>query len=132
MNKVDERLADILNSYAAISALPDFHNKALEVAVQQIKSLFSNEAPIEERKEAFRRSVWSWNYKNKNKYNADTIKDFIDIWSRLENGRLKFEKEKVFKIGSRLATFVKHAEVFEQARELAKYKRALGNVNPLR
>lgn len=110
--------------------------RQLGSAIKGIEGLFADcetqTVAVGDRQEAFRRSVWAWNFKNKEKYSADIIEAFINYWNRVEpDGRLNHEKQPVFKIGGRLATFSKNQSKIDTNKRIAQFKRASGEINPL-
>jgi|SRR5690554_2270293 len=109
----------------------------MERSIADIESLFADcetqTVAVGDRQEAFRRSVWAWNFKNKQKYPAEIIEAFINYWNRVEpSGRLNHERQPTFKIGGRLATFAKNQPKIDVNKRIADFKRALGAVDPLR
>lgn len=130
----EQQVAHILDVWAANLILhPESTQESKEKAVSSIMELFKEQLPIETRRNAFGIDVWAWNFKNKEKYSKEAIVAFIDLWTRVEaNGKMKFETEKAFKIGLRLATFVKLNKKFAQKKQVQQFKNALGNFNPLR
>lgn len=121
-----ETLKHILEAYRC-NPTPE----QLEAALDGIEELFEAD-PIEVREEAFRRSVWAYNFKNKGKYTSDIIEAFINYWNRREpGGKLKHELQDKFKVGGRLATFAKNQSKIDVNRRIAEFKRAAGYVNPL-
>ena len=95
----------------------------------------SASAPIEERREAFRKKVWSWYFKNgKSLYSSQEIDSFISVWSALSPDlkNMKFEKEKKFQIANRLKQFKTKQEDFSEQKRIEEFKKRLGNFNPMR
>lgn len=95
----------------------------------------SSLAPIEERREAFRKKVWSWYFKNgKELYHKQEIESFVTVWSALSSDlkNMKFEKEKKFQIANRLKQFKTKQEDFSEQKRIEEFKKRLGSFNPMR
>ena len=125
---MDKELTEILLNFQA-------NLSPLEDTLEKIKVMFQYEpkATLEARITSFKREVFGWNYKNKNKYSNDLLSAFINLWIRIEpNNNLKFENEQMFKIGGRLSTFAKLNKQFTQSAQLNRFKQSLGSINPLR
>lgn len=128
----EQQVAHILDVWAANVILhPEHKEQHREKAVSSIMELFKEELPLHVRKENFERSVWAWNFKNKNKYSNECIEAFNTLWTRLaETNKFKFETEKAFKVGGRLATFVKLNKKFEQKKQVQQFRElALSKMN---
>lgn len=92
-------------------------------------------APIEERREVFRKKVWSWYFKNgKDLYHKQQIECFVTVWSSLSPDlkSMKFEKEKKFQIAGRLKQFITKQQDFSEQKRIEEFKKRLGNFNPMR
>lgn len=127
MENIDIKIAEILGNYLL--------NGDATNTTTQLKELFCYEQllPIEERKSIFSRSVFAWNYKNKERYDKEFIDSFIGLWSRIDlNMKMHFENQPTFKVGGRLATFAKTKPKFENKNRINKLKKLVGAVNPLR
>lgn len=127
MEKIDIGIAEILADYLL--------NGDAMLTSNRLKELFGYEAlaPIDERVTIFKRKVYGWNYANKKKYDNAVLASFIELWIRIEDGkRMKFELEKNFKIGGRLAMFTKLDTKFAVTKKIDQFRNALGGVNPLR
>ena len=127
MEKIDKEVAEILADYML--------NGDAMLTSNRLKELFSYEAlaPIDERVTIFKRKVYGWDYANKKKYDNAILASFIELWIRVEDGkRMKFELEKNFKIGGRLATFTRLDTKFAVTKKIDQFRNALGGVNPLR
>jgi len=104
-------------------------------ATQQVIALFKDKALADRKEifEKFRRDVYAWNFKAKNKYTNEMLNAFLSVWTRLEpTGKFKFQEEKVFKIGGRLATFARLNTQFAQKNQINKFKNVMGAINPLK
>ena len=75
-----------------------------------------------------RNLVEEWNAKNGEKYSKEFLDRFIAYW---EKGN-KWEKQKSWTLGLRLAVFNRMSRKFEKENKIKKFKNLLGNVNPLR
>jgi len=66
---------------------------------------------LEERKKLFEVKVWHAVGETFNEYSKELLRDFCDYWTEHnEQGRkMRFEKEKVFNIKRRLATWKRHS-----------------------
>lgn len=69
---------------------------------------------IEERKEAFKESI----SKHKNDYSSEMLNDFWRYWTEMnDNGnQMRFEKQKTFGVGNRLATWKKNESKFNNGK----------------
>ena len=95
----------------------------------------SASAPLEERREAFRKKVWSWYFKNgRGTYDKQDIESFVTVWSALSPDlkSMKFEKEKKFQIANRLKQFKTKQQDFSEQKRIEEFKKRLGSFNPMR
>ena len=109
---------------------------SVEVVIAKIKgAILSQDKPkFQDRVQIFKREVFAWNYKNKNKYDLVMLDAFLNHWARLEkDGLAKFETEKNFKIGARLSTYARLNKQFQGKNKIDQFKNLASlAVNPLR
>lgn len=129
----EQEVSHILDVWGTKSLLhPESRDDERLIAVKRILSLFEDVVDITTRKINFEKSVWGWRYKN-NKYSDECIEAFTCYWTRVDdNGKMKFENQKAFKMGGRVAMFVKLNTQFAQKKQIQQLKNSLGSFNPLR
>lgn len=109
--------------------------QGLEQLLDKIEQVIAEQPKVSlnVRMSEFKRDVFAWNHRNKEKYSQELLLAFINLWCRIEsNGNLKFENETKFMIGGRLSTFTKMNKQFQQSAQLNKIKQSMGMINPLR
>ena len=107
---------------------PDIHD--LERLLDKIEQVIATQpkVPLNVRMSEFKRDVFAWNHRNKEKYSQELLLAFINLWCRVgSDGNLKFENETKFMIGGRLATFSKMHKQFQQSSQLSRFRQAGGN-----
>lgn len=127
MEKIDVEIAEILTDFLLIG-------NAAQTATK-LKELFGfeNLLPVDERRNIFNRQVFAWNFKNKEKYSKEVLTSFISLWGRMEDTKnMKFELEKNFKIGGRLATFTSMGVKIGNSNKIKNFKNFIGGLDPLR
>ena len=109
--------------------------QGLETLLDNIEALYAEQpkVPLNVRMSEFKREVFAWNHRNKEKYSQDLLLSFITLWCRIEsNGNLKFENEKKFLHGGRLATYARMNKQFQKSNQINRIKQSIGMINPLR
>lgn len=74
---------------------------------------------------SLRNLVEEWNAKNGEKYSQEFLDRFIAYWEK--DG--KWDNQKTFKIGGRLATFSRNDKKYKQKNTINRLKQIAGNTN---
>ena len=83
--------------------------------------------PLEQRKQEFKRDIWEACGSNEEKYTKDQMKQFFIYWSQhnkviRSNTKMLFEKQPMFQMSNRLATFFKSNPKRYAKRKEKKYQ----------
>lgn len=80
------------------------------------KVRLSSESPIEVRKQAFLSEIAEYKTINEGKYPKKIYNDFYKWWTESNGKKMKFEEQKFFEIGKRLATFWGRLSIEEKSK----------------